>query len=651
MNNYYYNVMIEKFTSSFAQKRDMEHNFSPNMIEKYKALNKEIIGYAVELVKAGIDWEENGNSIVFYINNNDYRIEKSDMISAVGKECLQEVFPWVNAYIDSELTNEFDSLMKEAEEQQGIAKISQESRELISCVISPFATLMQRLVQNSNNNLECVEKYVGQIKTLENEKDQLKTACEQLNISYTEAVSSIDQITARMNTEIQDKDREIFELRQKIEELNQSHASEEEINAYLEKIDLLNKQIEALKNSYEAIVRQKTTVETELCDVKEKAREDNAKMQEIIDGLKSSSAEREAQKTLEISSLKQQISELETKNGSFQDLNEEILSLRNEREQLKAEKNRISGAKEDLERDKEQIKREKEDLESRNSTLENEKNDLIRKNNSLSQSINDVKTMNAKLRSDNETLTKQIQETGENDNRKDQEINEVRNELSSVRDTLTKQKEICDSLRVKCTELEKIAYEDTITNVMNANAFNRDSQSVNKDNTIILIASIGDLRSINYSFGRETGDKVIGIVADNLAQKYGRQRVYRLYGDNFVALIDRSTFSDGNEENDVNVIRDYMKGLCAQLQSEQIILKFGVASCGHFSCIEQAFACAEDIMKEHKYPEMYPNKQEQNSPAQPPREVMSVPSENPPEDNDDDDDVDFEAMYNNHINS
>ena len=55
-------------------------------------------------------------------------------------------------------------------------------------------------------------------------------------------------------------------------------------------------------------------------------------------------------------------------------------------------------------------------------------------------------------------------------------------------------------------------------------------------------------------------------------------------------------------------------------------------------------------MKEHKYPEMYPNKQEQNSPAQPPQEVSSVPSENPPEDNDDDD-VDFEAMYNNHINS
>ncbi|MCR4890735.1 MAG: diguanylate cyclase [Lachnospiraceae bacterium] len=144
--------------------------------------------------------------------------------------------------------------------------------------------------------------------------------------------------------------------------------------------------------------------------------------------------------------------------------------------------------------------------------------------------------------------------------------------------------------------LERMSFRDELTGVMNRNAYEQ-IVGVNEDFKGLLGVVIGDvngLKLVNDTLGHQAGDNLIHNAASSMAAIFGENNVYRIGGDEFLAII-RGFDKEENEKN-LNRIR--------QLMAE----KDGSISLGYASSCNRNIAIS-DLVKEADAM-MYREKQE-----------------------------------------
>ena len=91
-----------------------------------------------------------------------------------------------------------------------------------------------------------------------------------------------------------------------------------------------------------------------------------------------------------------------------------------------------------------------------------------------------------------------------------------------------------DNVRI----LRRLSYEDQLTGVKNRRELDTfvKNEYMEVSTVGVLSCDLNGLKRINDTLGHEAGDRYIIKVADNLAGVFGRNYVYRMGGDEFVAL-------------------------------------------------------------------------------------------------------------------
>jgi len=290
----------------------------------------------------------------------------------------------------------------------------------------------------------------------------------------------LDDLTVKSTADLAAKQKELVDLKVKSSEL------EKKIKDLTEEKDKL---IEELKKcaGLQDIIKKLTLENVELNTKITLLETDlNMKIQEIktlndklrnIGGTSCRALEEEIKKLEgQLSALNQKVSELKTKNGELEqqnelllleqtDKNEEIQNLKEELEAIKTVKEegeegrlRLREEYTTLQKELEKIKQEKADLQIQYDALVKEKDEIVAKYNALLAENTALKDEIEQLKTENQELKVKLRDIGNNCYGKDNEIANLRNELT---EELRKNKETLDKLR----KLEDEIYEKDLKQV------------------------------------------------------------------------------------------------------------------------------------------------------------------------------------------
>ena len=139
------------------------------------------------------------------------------------------------------------------------------------------------------------------------------------------------------------------------------------------------------------------------------------------------------------------------------------------------------------------------------------------------------------------------------------------------------------------TMLEKLSFEDTLTEVFNRNKFNHDVENLKVlklDNVGIAYFDINGLKLINDTKGHVEGDRIIKAAAKTIKDVFPN-KTYRIGGDEFV-VVDES-FNEAQFNSHVeNVLRGFSEN--------GISVSVGVSWAGNTEHIEEYLTSADNRM-------------------------------------------------------
>lgn len=209
-----------------------------------------------------------------------------------------------------------------------------------------------------------------------------------------------------------------------------------------------------------------------------------------------------------------------------------------ELEAVKAELDKVKTELEQTKGQLENIRTSSEEKITRWKDKLNKKDEIIaEKNNAAKEASDKIASLQQQV---NNLSEKQI--TPEDHNKIEQygKLQEEKNALQEQKSSLEKQVQSKDdkigNLIKEKSNLEDRVFTDHLTGVGNESALNRDLDERKDDQLNIARIGICGMKDINKDNGRAMGDKVIGKVADYLQNAFGRNSVYRLYGDQFAVI-------------------------------------------------------------------------------------------------------------------
>ncbi|MGL6434661.1 sensor domain-containing diguanylate cyclase [Aeromonas rivipollensis] len=118
---------------------------------------------------------------------------------------------------------------------------------------------------------------------------------------------------------------------------------------------------------------------------------------------------------------------------------------------------------------------------------------------------------------------------------------------------------------------------DPLTGILNRRAFEHDSECLRQGNAPIslVLIDLDKFKLINDSFGHQVGDLVLCRVADSLVSFLGLERVYRIGGDEFAALLPM-------DQNDIAItvesLLHHVRNLKWREHDCHVTLSIGIAS-------------------------------------------------------------------------
>ena len=120
----------------------------------------------------------------------------------------------------------------------------------------------------------------------------------------------------------------------------------------------------------------------------------------------------------------------------------------------------------------------------------------------------------------------------------------------TLSDTILRIRALQKKIRVYISHMKSQAFSDSMTGVGNRTAFAERTEELNKKieagtaDFAIAIFDINGLKHINDEIGHEAGDRIIIDTASALKEVFGIEHIYRIGGDEFIAIINHATVDE-----------------------------------------------------------------------------------------------------------
>jgi diguanylate cyclase (GGDEF)-like protein len=151
------------------------------------------------------------------------------------------------------------------------------------------------------------------------------------------------------------------------------------------------------------------------------------------------------------------------------------------------------------------------------------------------------------------------------------------------------------SLKANAKELEVLSYRDSLTNLYNPRSYQEHMDELEKKKLPygIIYMDLNDFKMVNDTYGHETGDALLNIVAKRLSNSIReKDRAFRVGGDEFVVVIhgthDKKFYENVIGRMRQNVARDVVIG--------EVQLKVSI-SAGFARCPEDGTKLEEVVKK------------------------------------------------------
>ena len=125
---------------------------------------------------------------------------------------------------------------------------------------------------------------------------------------------------------------------------------------------------------------------------------------------------------------------------------------------------------------------------------------------------------------------------------------------------------------------QKMAFTDPLTGVKSKNAYLEDIRGIelriedkNLSNFALVVFDVNGLKTINDTKGHDEGDKFIQSASALICQTFGHSPVYRIGGDEFVAMLFGEDFN-----NRTALVESFNKIIDANKESGDVVIACGL---------------------------------------------------------------------------
>ena len=594
--NPYLTEAINQFKSYYNRKVELESNFSPSVVQEYTEVISNYNNSAVELLKLGIERCLEESLIVLVIDDEEYPVQRKDILKIVGEKQWNVFFPIEE--LDKTPGSLDDNDYKEVEDLKGVddrfygyrnnypgyppaininplgAFLSSFCNSLFSSMSYanpangyPYAQTQPTPSSAPSKKDESVECNSGDLMSdfagiqkklilLEKERDtaqeSLATAKQKYEKLKTESNEKIEHLTAESKQvleEFHNSETKIKELTQEREKLlkemdDEKKRFENRLSSLTHEIEMHKQEISASKKNNDELVSKLRIADESLNKVK---REAEATINGLNDKIRNLEALIDSNKRKAADNLRESIEK--ARNEASQKSQNALRDIQNK---LNEQTSKMSEYKNNMD----QANRQREELQGKIKQLTDENNRLKDDIDKANKSVNTYKE---------QAETLKLQDT--------------------------EKEEYYQQLQEESQKLKTLAYTDPKTGVMNTNAFNRDFPTCNRTDTTLAMVGIRNMKGINMLHGRGSGDAVISMVTDQLSKTFGKDNVYLILGDQY-AIITHRTVRD--------TVYMQIDAIKRALNGQNIDIAFGVATGSESSDLSSLIGIAEERMNHMK---------------------------------------------------
>ena len=163
-------------------------------------------------------------------------------------------------------------------------------------------------------------------------------------------------------------------------------------------------------------------------------------------------------------------------------------------------------------------------------------------------------------------------------------------------------------LKAAAERMKQLAYKDSLTGVRNKTAYNLEVNALETEiendcaDFGIVVFDVNNLKTANDVYGHEQGDKVIRIGCNRICMTFPHSPVFRIGGDEFVAVIKGEELSHVKERLAAFAERTKIENANVEQPQDKVHVAVGVAifDPARDTCVQDVFNRADSQMYETK---------------------------------------------------
>lgn len=149
------------------------------------------------------------------------------------------------------------------------------------------------------------------------------------------------------------------------------------------------------------------------------------------------------------------------------------------------------------------------------------------------------------------------------------ELNDYKNKIHLIE----------EEKKIEVGTVKILAYTDSLTKVKNKYAYLEDEAKLDErisngelKNLAVIVFDLNDLKIVNDTFGHALGDEYICDAADLICKQFKHSPVYRIGGDEFVALLEGDDFDNKDE-----LLQSFRNRVRENINKYSVIISSGIA--------------------------------------------------------------------------
>lgn len=440
-------------------------------------------------------------------------------------------------------------------------------------------------VNNTEDFLRSLLELQIGVTNIEAEKRELKRRCDDIAEQYNKA-------SADLTDKIKENDKERAELDKMKADLEvRTRSMDNEIAKAKRELSAgFAKEREALQGRIGDTKKRLDETMAALAEANKKAETANSHLEELkkqqteaVDGLNKKHVAELADKTRLLEEVKKQNEELQNRLKEAEDRRIRAENdIKNQSDGANALRQKLNGKDNELSA----LRNENVNLKKQAGEVENLRKQLSDKDNiikGLNEKVSNAEKVSgdkSKAENDLKEAQSRIKELTEKADSAEKNVKDLQKKLDEAKnagnarlnDDIAKLKAENEKLTKSLEDANRQAFADTLTGVKNISSFDSDFSKMNFNTMTFGIVSINGTKLVNDSFGFEYGDGMIKDVAALLADKFNKNFVYRVMGDQFYVLSRKY-----NPDNMTGMLEE----IANTLQSRDEYISYGVAFGGN----------------------------------------------------------------------